>query len=158
VGVQTQKSTLPEREVVSISHRGAFYVGVERTRNVGNLRDDELPPWFEHDLIPPQPVEDPETFSSPFGWESHCLGFTCGVEVDDNFAFDFRRNYFVIIPYWAVVLATAIPPALILPRKVRGQSRRRRGRCVCCGYNLGATPDRCPECGAIPEGAKGSAA
>jgi hypothetical protein len=66
------------------------------------------------------------------------------------------------LPYWAIALVTAIPgPPLItmrVRRYLRFRSRRLTGLCTVCGYDLRATPDRCPECGAIPEGAKGAAA
>jgi hypothetical protein len=54
------------------------------------------------------------------------------------------------VPYWFVVIATASLPGWSLICSSRRAARRRRaagGLCAKCGYDLRATPGRCPECG-----------
>ena len=54
------------------------------------------------------------------------------------------------VPFWIVVLATALLPAGSLVWRRRRRGRAHAGICAACGYDLRATPDRCPECGAMP--------
>lgn len=56
----------------------------------------------------------------------------------------------VMYPAWAVVLLTGLIPARLVPRwlaALRARHRETRGLCSRCGYDLRASPDRCPECG-----------
>lgn len=53
------------------------------------------------------------------------------------------------IPLWLVVLLTGVVPGIWCWR--RGAANRQDGNfCGDCGYDLRATPERCPECGAVP--------
>jgi hypothetical protein len=53
------------------------------------------------------------------------------------------------IPIWLLTLLLAVPPALRAPGIYSQRQRKLLGQCIACGYDLRATPDRCPECGAI---------
>jgi len=55
-------------------------------------------------------------------------------------------------PYWLIAILLATPSLISMRRKWKTHRRRAKGLClVClvCGYDLRATPNRCPECGAI---------
>jgi hypothetical protein len=78
----------------------------------------------------------------PLGDGRHILGFSFGSETktppDYHFAFG--------VPYWFLLSLAAAMPGI---RGVRFRRRRAcaPGVCTTCGYDLRATPGRCPECG-----------
>jgi hypothetical protein len=60
----------------------------------------------------------------------------------------YTLDYAVLaVPYWALLLATGLAPALWLRGRMRRRGRILGGRCARCGYDLRASPGRCPECG-----------
>jgi hypothetical protein len=74
--------------------------------------------------------------------------FGFGVSHEDHLTKSRHDEYWTLsLPAWFVMLLCAILPAIWFGRQRRSARRRHQGLCPTCGYDLRATPDRCPECG-----------
>lgn len=57
------------------------------------------------------------------------------------------------MPFWFLLILTGVLPlhcCWLMRGRWRREKRRRLGLCEQCGYDMRATPERCPECGASP--------
>ena len=62
---------------------------------------------------------------------------------------DTFEDTYLSVPFWSLAAVTGLPLLLSATtwRRRHRALRRRKGLCVHCGYDLRATPHRCPECG-----------
>jgi hypothetical protein len=79
-----------------------------------------------------------------FVWQSHELAWNSEARQRTPELWEFL----LIVPLCFPAALFAIGPAVALMRWRRRRGRR-EGLCPACGYDLRATPDRCPECGTI---------
>lgn len=63
----------------------------------------------------------------------------------------FENTPWSLLPIEAIIYPPIAAAAILYDRRrMRRESREESGNCLSCGYDLRATPDRCPECGTIP--------
>ena len=63
----------------------------------------------------------------------------------------FADHYFsIMVPHWFLAMIFGVGPVAWLAGAYTNHTRLVRNLCPFCGYDLRATPDRCPECGNVP--------
>ena len=139
------------------------FIGVDGGTSIWRLKrvDARSVKAEDFDLLPKrgfrwlqwaEPTGDP-VGQFPSGWAWSGWGFAYR---DDNALLSFgymSRSRTLIVPCWALLLVFGVLPATWYVRRRRVRHRRLAGLCPSCGYDLRATPGRCPECGAVLGGA-----
>lgn len=64
----------------------------------------------------------------------------------------------VALRFWFILLVSAILPLVRVGLRTLRRGGRRSGCCPVCGYDLRATPQRCPECGTAVAGGRSAMA
>ena len=76
-----------------------------------------------------------------FDYQNHLYGTAW------NKDFVYREHWAVVVPHWFVFLLMLLPTNRLLIHYARKARWQARGCCLKCGYDLRATPAKCPECG-----------
>jgi hypothetical protein len=123
--------------------------------------------WFEWAYSDTPSIRDPGLHLAGGGWAYNRRAtrqmplFTAHYQVRDasspwttgNGGSALGTERSITVPHWLLILLTAVAPLAWLRSDLARRHRRRRVRhnlCPRCGYDLRATPERCPECGATP--------
>ncbi len=104
---------------------------------------------FDHGGYDPSPPSwplayDPDTGATGWGplrWRTHSRSNAAAGERS--------RSIHIGVSHWLAALLLLVLPALWLKRFHDARRARNVGLCPTCGYDLRASPERCPECGTI---------
>jgi hypothetical protein len=136
------------REMACVGERGQILIRITKIDKPNffqprslrlNDRGGVAAPWFTLDAL--------KITNLPLEWEfpGFKIGFAAG---------PYDRIYRVVqivLPHWLLAAVFALPPGRWCARRFRRKVLARENLCSTCGYDLRATPDRCPECGTAPE-------
>jgi hypothetical protein len=135
---------------------------VQITRGGLSLERRELP-WAMKTWPPTVSMYDPEPDLVVQSVERSNVRFSIG-RFDDRSLLGFAKGHwdayiglgrdggkthgtYLAIPIWFLLLAFGFMPGRAVVKRLRERRHARVGMCRVCGYDLRASPDRCPECG-----------
>ena len=127
------------RSLWASSHRGGVYFTLHRTSQT--LTISTLRPGWDFDAYRAEEVVPLET----------AAGTTLRRWVPLRMFFDVfpMDTHVAVVPHWLVAVVCTTVPGVAFVMQRRAVKRARAGQCARCGYDLRATPGRCPECGAV---------
>ena len=81
-------------------------------------------------------------------WLWHLESYRGGLDIlPDASFYEWQISYWKVVLLWVLIAAISVLPRY---RQFFVGKRAMTGLCRKCGYDLRATPDRCPECGTVP--------
>ena len=122
------------------SSQGRLWLGVYRW----NMLTDSAGDGLHHDARKPEHLYFDDR---QLGQSAGRLGF--GLEADSWDPVAWVNRTAILLPAWFLALLFSLLPALRLSRWIIDRRLNRPGFCRQCGYDLRATPLRCPECGTV---------
>ncbi len=141
--------------IAAASGEGVLIVSFTRSDSVFECSDPNYAPPAEFDVERFEigrtnkywryPFEPFETPGPPIG------SFAA---VSNRMVDNYPRSYAsaVVFPHWFLLLLLLPWPAMRGWGWLKLRRRRLKGLCVNCGYDLRASPERCPECGTARSG------
>jgi hypothetical protein len=142
--------TDPPVELIEMRTRVASVHGMlvlSRSRATGSYPEQHEIPLVGFHWLRQEPVDfddDGSVKSIP-----RMLGF--GFQTHQSQRGSWRWDIWMLrLPEWLLAITFAALPAVGLVQFRRDRRRRHAGHCQSCGYDLRATPNRCPECGTVP--------
>jgi hypothetical protein len=116
----------PQMDFFRISSGRSYGIGTERGGIIGFLQQERT---FYH--------ADDKADAQIRRWGFRYLRITS----------DGMRRWNLVLPFWLLACAAGALPVWRVVGGLRARRRQCMGRCAVCGYDLRATPGRCPECG-----------
>ena len=153
--VHSDDLSVTERELSVIGERGRVGLLYDRTRVAAKHSGvlTEQPDGLSRSRGGSIAYFGYPAFYADWSWRGY--GYSVGKSSTDGVRDS--CHVWAILPWWMLAAMTAVLPVLWLSDRGRWRRVNRRcmaGLCAVCGYDLRASPERCPECGTAAEVAR----